>query len=214
MRNLARKGKMPDKETAGAIMTTPVTIDEIVAATEANRDVIDEIEGDTDFGAKSELARVDLHKRMMKTSLRQTFAALGDLNPTQTWRVTKYIDDNQFKELVYAICVDDMQKRITVAFRGSETKKDWRDKTNLLHGVGDSHCRRGMVQPKKLVMHLGFRDYVFDPNTSEKEPPPEEVDKDEEGKDEEDDADKMRVVNTKFDAIMDSLYRTLEENPG
>ena len=124
MRKLAREGAMEDKKTANRILEVPITIHEIMEAIDANRDVIHELEGSTDFGEKEGMARVSLHKQMLKSSMRASFVgSASGPNPEQTWQMIDFVDERAEKELVYAIAIDDKNKRVVVAFRGSVTKK-------------------------------------------------------------------------------------------
>ena len=67
-------------------------------------------------------------------------------------------DEKQEKELVYAVGINPDEKRITVAFRGSTTWKDWKTDANVL--TKDV----GMMNTKDSIsIHKGFHDYLFCP---------------------------------------------------
>lgn len=204
MRRLAREGKMPDETTAAPLMELPITIEEISNALDANEDVICDVEGATDFGEKLGIRRVKLHAQMLRTSLRATL--LHDPNPDQTWQIIDFADENPDKGLVYSIAVDDDNKRIVVPFRGSMTHSDWLANFNffphfeinpLANGIIDREERSSMEQPKNLVMHRGFHNYVFDPDHDA---------------DTAEDADNIEA--TKFNIIFERVAKVLQERPG
>lgn len=79
----------------------------------------------------------------------------------------EFNDDNAQEELVYAIAVDAVLKRVTLAFRGSVTTRDFlqdakiwiTDTDNPYAGQGGK--KLSDRQPKKLGIHSGFHDYLF-----------------------------------------------------
>eukprot|EP00560_Eucampia_antarctica_P002376 CAMPEP_0197835012 /NCGR_PEP_ID=MMETSP1437-20131217/24460_1 /TAXON_ID=49252 ORGANISM="Eucampia antarctica, Strain CCMP1452" /NCGR_SAMPLE_ID=MMETSP1437 /ASSEMBLY_ACC=CAM_ASM_001096 /LENGTH=446 /DNA_ID=CAMNT_0043440139 /DNA_START=61 /DNA_END=1401 /DNA_ORIENTATION=+ len=103
-------------------------------------------------------------------------------------------DDNSNEELVYAIFVDSALKRVVVSFRGSTTPKDFiqdakiwiEDIDNPLAGVSKS-------QPKKLGLHVGFKDYLFD---------------------EEESTNGDSQPRLKYDVIVDEVVEVMKGNPG
>ena len=76
--------------------------------------------------------------------------------------VNEFNDDESNEELVYAVTTDPSRKRVTVAFRGSVTPKDFltdvswwmRDVKNRMKVFDDS-------QPDVIRIHTGFHDYLF-----------------------------------------------------
>ena len=75
-------------------------------------------------------------------------------------------DEKASSECVYAIYSNSLRKRLTVAFRGSITLKDWlqdaksafSDVRNPLYGVGGFEIDH---QPEMLGLHMGFSDYLY-----------------------------------------------------
>mmetsp|Transcript_28025 Transcript_28025/g.41385 ORF Transcript_28025/g.41385 Transcript_28025/m.41385 type:complete len:318 (+) Transcript_28025:33-986(+) len=196
MRILAKAGKLPDQETADSLLELPITTEDIINAMEskANKDVICEVEGETDFGLKLGMERLQLHRQMLLTSMRGTF--INDPNPKQTWQIINFADENPDKGLVYSIAVDDANKRIVVAFRGSLSTHDWLANFNFVPYIEanplagemiDREGLTGMAQPKNLVMHRGFHNYVFGANEDSEA--------------------------TKFNIIFERLTEVLQERP-
>jgi len=211
MRKLGRDGKLIDAATAEGIQTTPITSDDIVNAIEANREVVDELEGTADFGQKLKMPRVDLHAQMLHTSLRQSMAV-----SSPTWRLLEYNDEHAEDGLVYGIAVDDVRRRVIVPFRGTESAKDWSTNLNAkfcrnrnpLYDRDDEIVVDGKVikQPKTLVMHRGFRDYMFGEENEQEEGNEQEKNEDDDDKDDDDNH------KTKFDSILESVAKAIMED--
>ena len=102
----------------------------------------------------------------------------GGVAKSPTWKIVDYSDEQSEQELVYAIAIDDVQKRVIVGFRASVTRLDWKHNMNWLYGSTpnpvfgteeESSFRenRGfgrlstIRQPEKIAMHRGFRNYIF-----------------------------------------------------
>lgn len=79
-----------------------------------------------------------------------------------------YGDDNPDKELVYAVGVDPVRRRVTVAFRGSVTPSDFltdacisfKKQENLLFRSGAANDANG-AQERDLGIHSGFHEYLL-----------------------------------------------------
>ena len=122
-----------------------------------------------------------------------------------------YYDERDEEGLVHAIAVDDLNKRIIVGFRGSVSKKDWQanfdamlcKKTNPLKGETMKIGKREVKQPEKVLMHRGFRDYVFADYNADEDA---DVTKDEREGD--------TGTRNFFDEILENAATALENHPG
>lgn len=111
-----------------------------------------------------------------------------------------YNDTHQKHEPVYAIAVDHSQRRLTVAFRGTDSLAivgNWT--TNLqvtpVRAKGLSSSVKGQLPSSKIQFHRGFYRYLFaklKPRGNRQTNPPHE---------------------TKFDEIVSQLRKLLQSNP-
>jgi len=79
-------------------------------------------------------------------------------------RVSVAIDtEDERKELVYGIAVDNLRKRIIVSFRGSETTEDWIRNSGInFETLPNPHYdANASDQPRKIALHTGFHDYLL-----------------------------------------------------
>eukprot|EP00548_Thalassiothrix_antarctica_P001264 CAMPEP_0194141970 /NCGR_PEP_ID=MMETSP0152-20130528/11308_1 /TAXON_ID=1049557 /ORGANISM="Thalassiothrix antarctica, Strain L6-D1" /LENGTH=403 /DNA_ID=CAMNT_0038840763 /DNA_START=93 /DNA_END=1304 /DNA_ORIENTATION=- len=105
-------------------------------------------------------------------------------------------DDNyQRHEMVYGITKDDINKRISVVFRGTENKlafkTNWLSNVDLRKVTADlPQALEGVVH--KIHLHSGFYNYIFSKTMDEKDDP----------------------TNRKYDVILKDCKILLEQNPG
>ena len=151
----------------------------------------------------------------IRSSLRTSLSDGHHSDSPQTWRIVEYDDERSEEELVYAIYVDDVKRRVVVSFRASVTLEDWKANMNWLYGVKknpvagtDLDCGRYQL-PKKMVMHRGFRNYLFQ----------KEGDKVDEEEDEEYDEDESFSFAERPDkvrkiySILENAAKVLRDNP-
>ena len=86
----------------------------------------------------------------------------------------EYDDRHEQQALVYGVTKDDINKRITLVFRGTENNTEARNQ-NWLHNV--SVAKQDIEVPHalefivpRLRVHTGFADYIFKPTVDEGDP--------------------------------------------
>jgi len=80
-------------------------------------------------------------------------------------RIIAFDDEFEQEELVYAIEVNYLNKRITVTFRGSTTKQDWATDFEIYMKQVDNPLKRHSTQKPSFRVHSGFFDYLFQPSS-------------------------------------------------
>ena len=89
----------------------------------------------------------------------------------------EFDDENQTKELVYAITKDDAAKRITLVFRGTDTSLAFRTNwsANLdsakVKGAIPESLKKLVPSMKEMKFHSGFYDYVFNKTADQNDNP-------------------------------------------
>lgn len=149
-----------------------VKISDIIATMKCSYDIIKEIEGKLDDGSQ----RIDFHIQIMEN----IHARCGD----DKFEIVYFDDEHQDKEIVAAIIIDHIFKKVIIAFRGSQYNHDWkvnfsgfqRRATNPLFKMKSNKevLRQSLigkpkdlgprlkVQRKKMKMHTGFYGSIFD----------------------------------------------------
>ena len=150
LRQLARDGRV----SAQNILNLPITAQQAIEAVEKNETALIEQMGDEDVNM-CRAALQSLHERyeMTEEGIEITY---------QSAELVAYGDEKSEEELVYAIGVDRRRQRVTVAFRGSVTQKDFmtdaciamRDMMNPLASFPD--------QEDTVKIHSGFYDYLLE----------------------------------------------------
>jgi len=106
-----------------------------------------------------------------------------------------FSDKYQRHEMVYGITKDDINKRISVVFRGTENKlalkNNWLSNANIRKVKAELPKVLDEVV-SKIYLHTGFYKYIFSKTMDEKDDP----------------------SNRKYDVIMKECKILLEENPG
>mmetsp|Transcript_13526 Transcript_13526/g.19798 ORF Transcript_13526/g.19798 Transcript_13526/m.19798 type:complete len:478 (+) Transcript_13526:52-1485(+) len=145
------------------ILSLPLNLSTCVGLIEENVDVIKQEVGDADHemtikALESIQKRYNNNSPMMKAPL-QWFKS----DPSLPYLVA-YGDDNPDKELVYAVGVDPVRKRVTVAFRGSVTPSDFlTDATISLERQPNPVKDLSVDQSDKIGIHKGFFNYLLKP---------------------------------------------------
>ena len=141
-----------DPEAIDRIMNLPTSVAEVMSVVRDNVVTLRKT-----FGEEG----VDLYMSAMgniqQNSSRQAVDAETGEATYQTSQVVVFNDDNSNEELVYAIAVNTARKRITVAFRGSVTVKDFTTdvkalQTEIANPVVDWDTR----QHATMGVHHGF----------------------------------------------------------
>jgi predicted lipase len=155
LRQLARDGSV----SAQNILDLPITALQAIEAVEQNATALKEQMGDEDVNM-CRAALQSLHERYEMTEE-------GVEISYQSAELVAYGDEKSEEELVYAIGIDRRRKRVTVAFRGSVTQKDFmtdasiamRDMMNPLASFPD--------QEDMVKIHSGFYHYLLEKKSEE-----------------------------------------------
>lgn len=207
------------KGKGAALLSFPVTprqIDDAIAA--RGEGAVSFLDGDADFGRKR---WSQVNRGMLRPTLLE--AAESRDNPPQTWEIVEYGDERAQKELVYSIAVDDVRRRVVVGFRASVTTKDWMTNFNMTYGskknpaakLDDLGGEGGAEQPRKITMHRGFRNYLFQREGKDLDGD-SDGDSEEKGEDDNDlcftcaDAGEVRKIHR----ILNGTARALSDRPG
>lgn len=194
LRKLARQGKLGANP---AILNLPITLEtalnnveenlEAIQAEEAGHEMalaaLQSIQDRYDTATDNTAAETQQQKQQQDHSSSAAASPASWFNPfklartnhknTEPATVTAFGDENADKELVYAVGIDHVRKRITVAFRGSVTPSDFitdaciefhrrdnplKDCETIMDYCG-SEKEQG--QPSTIGIHHGFDEYLL-----------------------------------------------------
>jgi predicted lipase len=149
LRQLARNGSL----SAENILDLPITAREAIQAVEQNANILTKVIGDEDVNM-CRAALQSLHERyeMTEEGVEISF---------QRAELVAYGDEKSEEELVYAIGVDLRRKRVTVAFRGSVTQKDFMTDATIAMTDMPNPLASNPDQEGTIKIHGGFYDYLL-----------------------------------------------------
>jgi hypothetical protein len=179
LRTLAKK-KNTKLRTPERILTLPVDLGTCLEMIEENIDIIKEECGDDDHqmtmsALQSIQQRYEKHTLPSPTSSQSSQNGAGHLwwNPfsqDENIEIQKigspsliaYGDENPLSDLVYAVGVDPLHKRVTVAFRGSVTPADFLTDACISINLQPNPVKGAEVGQNETVgLHHGFYDYLL-----------------------------------------------------
>jgi hypothetical protein len=184
-----------DDFLVGKLLSLPIAAKDIVREVGKHRQAIQE-----EIGSESTDLYLDAFDAIQSTSssreLELEFNAVSGKVSLVSFDVVVVEDEFAGTELVYGICVDTAQRRITVLFRGCSTRKDWKicannflkEHHNPLFTEDDDDDDGGGGQPENIGIHSGYCNYLFSTDTHD--------------------------GVSKFEAIMTHLRRLLRDYPG
>lgn len=168
LRDLARKGELelPDEEKdveEGAsptliekLVDLPITLEEISILYNRNKETI------TRERLKCEERAEMYGDALGAVEFRKWFGEEKQKEILSANQLVVFSDHHQENDIVYAISVSPVTKRISVIFRGSVTPKDFRqDAKALLSGIDNPVFDKYPGLTEELGVHLGFREYLF-----------------------------------------------------
>ena len=184
LRRLARSGKLVEG-TDEAVFNLPIPAMVCMKVIEQNEEALAQLNDEEDIKICREALRA-IHERCEVSD--EGVEVSEDMLNMST--LVAFGDENSDKELVYAVAVDKWYKRVTVAFRGSVTQKDFItdacismiSKENPVHGFAND-------QDEEIKLHSGFYSYLLEKNGKELE-------------------------KSKFDEVMGIVVPLLEKYPG
>jgi hypothetical protein len=141
LRRLAREGMLKD---APHILQLPQTATQVLQAVNTHEHVL------LGTGAFDNYFQFDILKKVQKQH---------DNNS----QLVAFDDEFQQHEVVYAICVNPLHKRITVIFRGSTTQTDWATNYQVYMKEIPNPMACHKSQEPTVHVHNGFYEYMFTP---------------------------------------------------
>jgi Lipase (class 3) len=106
--------------------------------------------------------RVVAHRGRQGADVVKSKPDVVNLRPS---RILVLDDEFEVEELVFAVEVSYLCKRITVTFRGTETKKDWAIDTEIWMREVPNPVAKHSTQSPTVRVHHGFFKYLFEPST-------------------------------------------------
>jgi len=234
LRHLARENKLKQPEL---ILECPVTVSNVIECVHANiTDVMSEL-GDDRYGVFE--AFLDTREKRLEESAVRMGTTYAALEQEQQMGVMHFGDEKSNQELVYAINLDSVRKRVIVVFRGTTTKIDLRQDLRAYQQVIENPLKGATGMSDNIRVHFGFYEYLFANERKEQEEKMEEslkiVEEDvimstEEKRDRREmlhqeksnaifQMDKLQdaygiEIESKCDLIMSQAISLLEKNPG
>lgn len=183
LRTLARDAERKEKiKTPEKILDMPLRLPTCLQVLEDNYDVMKECLGEAEhINTMNSLnlihARFQAHHALASSSsgdggkLFNFFASAtstgsnGNVEVEQVVPMLTYFgDENSDVDMVYAVGIDQLRKRVTVAFRGSVTSTDFqKDAMISLNQQPNPVNDIDSNQPGKIGIHHGFYDYLLRP---------------------------------------------------
>mmetsp|Transcript_28395 Transcript_28395/g.44153 ORF Transcript_28395/g.44153 Transcript_28395/m.44153 type:complete len:440 (+) Transcript_28395:163-1482(+) len=153
LRHLAREGKLPS-----SLLDLPVAVNDAARVIGENVEAIKASLGDDDANMVVDVLRGVEEKSRVGYSLGGINFISTGLNVAM---LEAFGDELSLEELVYAVTVNPKRKRITVAFRGSVTNKDWMTDAMITLKTIPNPAAKYKDQPKTISIHNGFHDYLL-----------------------------------------------------
>lgn len=145
-----------DAEMLRRIVELPCSLYDIFTVFEENKELL------TTERLKDE-ERADMYRAAMSLQRHSAFVA-DEETKRKVLEGLKLIvcsDENEEEEIVYAILVNPVRRKITVSFRGSVTRKDFRQDARALLSSIDNPIKDNPELSEHLGVHLGFREYLY-----------------------------------------------------
>jgi hypothetical protein len=146
-----------EAEMLRRIVELPCSMYDILTIFEENKETL------TKERLKDE-ERAEMYRGAM--NLQRHSAVVGDEETKrkvlENLKVIIFSDENEEEEIVYGIAVNPIARRISVCFRGSVTRKDFRqDARALLSSIDNPAIKFDPDLSDQLGVHLGFREYLY-----------------------------------------------------
>jgi hypothetical protein len=155
LRRMVREGKIQDE--SGEILKTPLTHTQILRIVESKKEELVE----TEFGNEFYLDVLKtVEERNMICSPENAEEEVKPVNCTPS-KIVAFDDEFEQEELVYAINVNHVRKRVTVCFRGSVTKTDWATDFEIYMKDVPNPVKSHRRQKPTIKLHNGFYNYLF-----------------------------------------------------
>mmetsp|Transcript_23909 Transcript_23909/g.51740 ORF Transcript_23909/g.51740 Transcript_23909/m.51740 type:complete len:396 (+) Transcript_23909:107-1294(+) len=184
LRRLARSGKLVEG-TDEAVFSLPIPAMVCMKVIEQNEEALAQFNDEEDIKICREALRA-IHERCEVSD--EGVEVTEDMLNMST--LVAFGDENSDKELVYAVGVDKWYKRVTVAFRGSVTQKDFiTDACISMISTENPVHDFAKDQDEEIKLHSGFYRYLLEKKGKEQE-------------------------KSKFDEVMGIVVPLLEKYPG
>ena len=163
LRTLAKR-KSTELTNPERVLSLPLNLATCLETIEENLDLIKSEIGDADH-AMTMSALQSIQERYEGQALSSSghwlspFLAQGGQEVNVAPSLVAYGDDKPESDLVYAVGVDPIRKRVTVAFRGSVTRSDFLTDANITLNRQPNPTKVG----EKIGIHHGFYEYLLKP---------------------------------------------------
>jgi hypothetical protein len=151
LRRKVREGELKDE--SGAILETPLAHTKILGIVESKKEEL----VDTKFGK-------EFYLEILKTVEERDMMNASN-NCVAPSTIIAFDDQFEKEELVYAIEVNHVRKRVTVCFRGSVTNLDWATDYEIFMKDVPNPVKAHRDQEPTVRLHNGFYDYLFEPSS-------------------------------------------------
>ncbi|KAL7546875.1 hypothetical protein ACHAWF_010199 [Thalassiosira exigua] len=161
LRHLARQGKISDD---GSILKVPLTASQVLDVVTKHEAFLKEDTLRREFYVDTLRAIRERHG--IPTSPKDASGGIDTFRAPQLDHTQLIAFDDEFEkeELVYAIAINPLRKRITVCFRGSITNRDWATNLEIFMKDAPNPLKSHVSQTSTVKIHNGFHDYLFSPS--------------------------------------------------
>ena len=189
LKSLAKEGTLKgDAEILKRLVEPPISMWDVVEIFAANQQYVTE-------QRLKDSERAEMYHTAMSLQRFQDQFPREILDTVMKQIFLIELDDlNEEEECVYAVAINKVRKRVTIAFRGSVTKKDFQqDAKALFSGIQNPIRADGSEDlPEEMGIHLGFKEYLYGTK--------KEIESDAE-------------MKPKYKVILDKAAELVKENP-
>mmetsp|Transcript_29353 Transcript_29353/g.42594 ORF Transcript_29353/g.42594 Transcript_29353/m.42594 type:complete len:669 (+) Transcript_29353:117-2123(+) len=156
LRRLAREDKLKQPEL---ILDFPVTVRKVIECISINLHAVIGEMGNERYGV-FETFLDEREKRLEEIAVRmgRNYASLEDEAQVGVYH---FGDEESDRELVYAIFLDSIRKRVTVVFRGTTTALDLKQDLRAIPKAIENPIKGMKGISANVRVHLGFYEYLF-----------------------------------------------------
>lgn len=152
LRAMAKEGVLKgDPEQIQRIVALPATLEDIVTVFGENKEAL--------AGRFKDEERAQMYQDAL--SLRK-FSLDNDAKRKAMQKIflIHFVDEKEEEECVYAVSLNHVSKRVGIYFRGSVTKKDFRQDSKAIMSAIHNPVKADHLA-EELGVHLGFREYLY-----------------------------------------------------
>ena len=141
-----------------SILNLPITLSDALQVIQENYEAIKEEEEAASRHEMTLSALQSIQERYKSGNMTSWFGRPKNIEPAT---LIAFGDEKPEKELVYAVAIDHLRKRITVAFRGSVTPADFFTDACIEFNRRENPLKGKDGQAEKIGIHHGFDEYLL-----------------------------------------------------